>query len=74
MGLARFMASGMGRGIRVVAGLALICYGLVVMEGTGGYIMAAVGLVPLAMGALNVCVLGPLLGAPFSGKHLDKTA
>ena len=74
MGLARFMASGLGRGIRVVAGLALIGYGLMVMQGTNGYIMAAVGLVPLALGALNICVLGPLLGAPFSGKDLDKAA
>lgn len=74
MGLARFMASGLGRGIRVVAGLALICYGLLVMKGTGGYVMAVVGLVPLAMGAFNVCALGPLLGAPFSGKDLDKAA
>jgi len=68
------MASGLGRGIRVVAGLALIGYGLMVMKGTNGYIMAAVGLVPLAFGALNICVLGPLLGAPFSGKDLDKAA
>ena len=74
MGLARFMASGLGRGIRVVAGLALIGYGLMVMKGTNGYIMAAAGLVPLALGALNICVLGPLLGAPFSGKDLDKAA
>jgi hypothetical protein len=74
MGLARFMATGMGRGIRVVAGLALICYGLLVMKGTNGYILAAVGLLPIAMGSLNLCLLAPILGAPFSGKDLDKGA
>ena len=72
MGLARFMASGLGRGIRVVLGLALIGYGLFVMKGTGGYVLAVVGLVPIAAGVFNICALGPLLGAPFSGKDLDK--
>lgn len=74
MGLARFMASGLGRGIRVVAGLALIGYGLMVMKGTGGYVLGAVGVVFLASGALNFCGLAPLLGAPFFGKDLDKAA
>ena len=74
MGLARFMASGLGRGLRVVVGLALIYYGLMVMTGTGGYVVAAVGLVPLLAGSFNVCLLGPLMGAPFSGKDLDKTS
>jgi len=45
-----------------------------VMKGTGGYVMAAVGIVPLALGSLNLCVLGPLLGAPFRGKDMDKAA
>lgn len=74
MGLARFMASGLGRGIRVVAGLALMGYGLMVMKGTGGYVVGAVGLVALGSGAFNFCLLGPLLGAPFFGKDLDKAA
>jgi hypothetical protein len=73
MGFARFMASGLGRGLRVVLGLALIVWGIFVVEGTNGWIMAVVGLVPLALGASNVCIIGPLLGVPFSGKDVGKT-
>lgn len=69
MSLARFMASPVGRGIRVVAGIALIIAGLAIGS-TVGYVLAVVGVVPLLAGALNVCVLAPLLKAPFSGKAL----
>ena len=67
MSFARFMASPIGRGIRVVAGLVIIVAGLVIGS-AGGYLLAAVGLVPLMAGLLNVCVLAPVLKAPFSGK------
>jgi hypothetical protein len=63
------MASPVGRGIRVVAGIALIIAGLAIGS-TVGYVLAVVGVVPLLAGALNVCVLAPLLKAPFSGKAL----
>lgn len=68
MGLARFMASGLGRGLRIVAGLALIGWGLLMVKGTAGWIWAVVGLVPLAAGGMNFCLFGPLLSAPFWGK------
>jgi hypothetical protein len=45
----------------------MIVAGLVIGS-TGGYILAAVGLLPLVAGVANVCVLGPLMKAPFSGK------
>ena len=64
---ARFMASPTGRGVRVAAGLALIVAGLVIGS-AGGYVLAVVGLVPLLAGALNVCLIAPILKAPFSGK------
>ncbi len=69
MSLARFMASPVGRGIRVAVGIALIIAGLAIGS-TGGYVLAVVGVAPLLAGALNVCVLAPLLKAPFSGKAL----
>ena len=69
MSFARFMATPAGRGIRVAAGIALIIAGLVIGS-AGGYVLAAVGLVPLLAGALNVCVIAPLLKAPFRGKGL----
>lgn len=68
MALAKFMAKPIGRLIRVIAGLALILVGVLVVEGTEGWLLALVGVLPLVTGALNVCLISPLLGAPFSGK------
>lgn len=67
MSFARFMAGPVGRGIRVAAGLVLIVIGVAV-GGAGGWVLAIVGLLPLMAGALNICVIAPLLKAPFSGK------
>ena len=71
MTFARFMASPTGRGIRILAGLALIIWGLA-LGSTGGYVLAAVGVLPLLAGAANVCVLAPFLRAPFAGKSATK--
>jgi hypothetical protein len=68
MAFAKFMASMTGRLLRIVAGIALIVVGLLVVEGTGGIILAAVGLAPLVAGLLDICLLAPLFGAPLSGK------
>lgn len=68
MGFARFMASAAGRLIRIVAGIALILVGLLLIQGTAGIIVAIVGVVPLAAGILDVCVFAPLFGGPFQGK------
>lgn len=62
-----FLASGPGRALRVVAGLALIGLGLGVIAPPIGPVIAAVGLVPLVAGAADVCVLSALLGGPFRG-------
>jgi hypothetical protein len=70
MGFARFMSSLAGRLIRIVAGIALIVIGLVVVHGTGGIILAIVGLVPLVAGVVNVCVFAPLFGGPFFPKDI----
>ena len=65
-----FMASTNGRIARIVAGIALIVIGLLVMDGTGGIIVAVIGLVPLAAGVFDFCVFAPLFGNPFSGKEI----
>ncbi|MBX7097041.1 MAG: DUF2892 domain-containing protein [Myxococcaceae bacterium] len=70
MGFAMFMAGMWGRLLRVGAGLGLMAVGIGVVGGTGGIVLAAVGLVPLWAGVGNVCVLAPLLGLPFSGYAL----
>jgi hypothetical protein len=72
MGLARFMASGAGRLLRIVAGVALIVIGIRVVGGTGGWVLAAVGLLPFAAGLFNFCLFGPLLNAPFWGSRVNK--
>jgi hypothetical protein len=48
---------------RALAGLALIAAG-VLAGGTGGLVLAIVGLVPLAAGAMGLCLAAPLLRAP----------
>lgn len=70
MGFCRFMATGVGCGVRVLAGLALIAWGLLGIGGTGGMILAAVGLLPLAAGLFNFCTVAPLLGCSFSGREI----
>lgn len=69
MSFARFMASPLGRGIRIVAGAVMIIAGLV-MGGGGGIALAVVGLLPLLAGVFNICAIAPLLKAPFRGKDL----
>jgi hypothetical protein len=65
-----FMASPAGRVTRVVAGLALILIGLLVVQGTWGWVLAIVGLVPLLAGLFDFCVFAPLARLPFGGKDL----
>jgi predicted cobalt transporter CbtA len=72
MGFAKFMTSMLGRGIRIVVGMALVLAGLLTMHGATGIILAVVGLVPLLAGILNVCVFAPLFGGPFNGRDVQK--
>jgi hypothetical protein len=64
MAFAEFMATPLGRGLRVVFGGLLIYVGLNVLQGIAGTVVALLGIVPIATGLLNICLLGPLLGAP----------
>jgi heme A synthase len=68
----RFMANSTGRIVRVVAGLALIAIGLLWLQGTVGWILAIIGLVPLLAGLFDKCVFAPLFGLPFDGPQLRK--
>jgi hypothetical protein len=70
MGFARFMSSLAGRLIRIVAGIILIIIGFTLVHGTGGIILAIVGLVPLVAGLFNFCVFAPLFGGPFLPKDI----
>lgn len=63
MKMVQFMNSPAGRAGRGLAGVALITAGIIT-GGAGGLVLAVVGLVPLAAGALGVCLAAPLLHAP----------
>lgn len=67
MAFARFMSQPVGRVIRAVAGLALVALGFGI-GGTTGLVVGIVGLVPLAAGVFNFCLIGPLIGGHFDGR------
>ena len=69
-GFFRFIASPTGRLVRVVAGLILIALGVWLVRGIGGWILAVIGLVPLAAGLFDWCVFAPLFRLPFVGSRL----
>jgi hypothetical protein len=65
-----FMASSTGRIARIVAGIALIVIGLVVLSGTTGIIVAVIGVIPLVAGLFDFCIFAPLFGRPLSGPKI----
>ena len=66
--LLRLIASPGGRAARIAIGTTLIGTGLVL--GRKGWALSVVGLLPLAMGAFDWCLLSPLQGLPFRGPQL----
>jgi hypothetical protein len=65
-----FMASTAGRAVRILAGIALIVWGLLGLGGTWGIVVAVIGLVPFLAGVFDFCVFAPLFGAPLSGPKI----
>jgi hypothetical protein len=62
-----FMAAPIGRLVRIAAGLALMAWAWLGLDGAGAIVVAAIGAVPLLAGAFDFCVFAPLFGAPLSG-------
>lgn len=56
-----------GRVLRIAAGIGIIATGLRRGD-TKGKVLAAAGVIPLAAGAADVCVLGPLVHGPLRGE------
>jgi hypothetical protein len=56
-----FMNSLTGRFVRGALGVALIAIGLGAVHGTGGAVLALIGLLPLAMGAWGQCLFEPFM-------------
>jgi len=69
-GFAQFVNSPAGRIVRLVAGLGLIASGYVNRGGSSGTILMIVGLVPLAAGVFDWCLISALLGGPLSGARI----
>lgn len=67
---AQFMTSTAGRVLRAGAGLGLVAGGLLAIGGVAGGVLAAVGLIPLAAGFFDICLLGPPLGASPRGRDI----
>ena len=62
MTLVNSMSSGVGRGARIVVGLVMLGVGLAL--GGGWLALSIVGLVPLAAGAFDFCLIAPLFHHP----------
>ena len=67
MAFAEWMSKPAGRIVRIVAGIVLIGIGIY-FQGVWGYVVAIVGVVPVLAGVLNICLIAPVLGAPFRGR------
>jgi len=72
MAFALFMATNIGRLLRILAGMILVLAGLYVFTGILGVICAVLGLLLIAAGLFNFCFIAPLLGVSFWGKNLPK--
>jgi hypothetical protein len=66
----QFMASPAGRFLRVIAGSALIVWGLFFTGGFNGKLIAGIGLLPILTGAFNICVIAPFLGSLINGSKV----
>jgi hypothetical protein len=66
-----FMVNTQGRILRVVAGLFIIATGLFLLP-VIATLLVIIGLIPLAAGLFDFCLLAPLFGYHFSGKRTRK--
>jgi hypothetical protein len=65
----KFMISPAGRVLRIVAGLALIIWGYLGLDGAAGIAVMIVGAVPLLAGLFDYCIFTPLFGGRLKGSE-----
>ena len=65
-----FMASTAGRVVRIAAGLALIAWAWLGLDGGTAIVVAVIGALPLLAGVFDFCIFAPLFGAPLSGPKI----
>ena len=68
MALLKFLASTPGRWARAVVGAVLLALAFVA-GGIWTWILGVLGVVFVAVGALEVCLLAPLVGKPLRGRE-----
>ncbi|MEP7204895.1 MAG: DUF2892 domain-containing protein [Candidatus Saccharibacteria bacterium] len=68
MKFAKFMASPLGRALRIVPGLLLVCLWAFNLT---TWVVGVIGVVLMASGALNYCALSKLFGGPFDGRKAN---
>lgn len=71
-GFARFINSPAGRVMRIVVGLVLIGLGYTQIDSGTGIVLIVIGLVPLAAGVFNLCLISGLMGGPIQGAQVGK--
>ncbi len=71
-GFAKFINSPAGRIARLVVGFVLIVWGYTQLNTGMGIVLIIIGLVPLAAGAFDLCLISALLGGPISGARIRK--
>ncbi|MGD8278048.1 MAG: DUF2892 domain-containing protein [Gemmatimonadota bacterium] len=71
-GYAQFVNNPAGRLARIIVGAGLIAWGYVVGETGTGITLMVIGLVPLAAGIMDWCLISALLGGPLSGSRIRK--
>ncbi len=62
-----FLQSTPGKMLRVVLGLTVVAFGTLVIQGTVGFLVAVIGLIPLFAALSGVCLIAPLFGYSFEG-------
>lgn len=71
---AQLMSTLGGRLGRGLAGIGLITVGLGLVGGVPGVALAAIGVMPLLAGLLDLCIFSALFGGPLSGSAIRTCA
>ena len=70
--LLMFMSSKNGRIARIVVGALLLVLGFAVVDLPLGYVVMAIGAIPVIAGALDKCLLAAAFGYSIDGPELRK--
>jgi hypothetical protein len=67
---AQMMASGPGRLVRIVAGIAILLWGANLLPTAIGFVLLAAAILPTSAGLFDFSLLSPLFGGPFWGSDI----